>query len=157
MQRGVAQLGSALRSGRRGRRFKSCHPDSLNAGQRPVPPREERAFFLLDVTDASCLWPSAGDTVWVTVWTGAPSPPGRSSPWVKRGNCLRDACKTPPYISIFRLQVLGIPEVPRIAVAISSVTDRRPPYHHELHVHRNCYQRVEPGKTTKSTESLHTL
>src|SRR5699024_1043620 len=25
--RGVAQLGSALRSGRRGRRFKSCHPD----------------------------------------------------------------------------------------------------------------------------------
>jgi hypothetical protein len=27
--RGVAQLGSALRSGRRGRRFKSCHPDGL--------------------------------------------------------------------------------------------------------------------------------
>ena len=27
MPRGVAQLGSALRSGRRGRRFKSCHPD----------------------------------------------------------------------------------------------------------------------------------
>ena len=27
--RGVAQLGSALRSGRRGRRFKSCHPDHL--------------------------------------------------------------------------------------------------------------------------------
>lgn len=27
MHRGVAQLGSALRSGRRGRRFKSCHPD----------------------------------------------------------------------------------------------------------------------------------
>ena len=25
--RGVAQFGSALRSGRRGRRFKSCHPD----------------------------------------------------------------------------------------------------------------------------------
>ena len=25
--RGVAQLGSARRSGRRGRRFKSCHPD----------------------------------------------------------------------------------------------------------------------------------
>ena len=25
--RDVAQLGSALRSGRRGRRFKSCHPD----------------------------------------------------------------------------------------------------------------------------------
>ena len=27
MHRDVAQLGSALRSGRRGRRFKSCHPD----------------------------------------------------------------------------------------------------------------------------------
>src|SRR5919112_4811921 len=27
--RGVAQLGSALRSGRRGRRFKSCHPDAV--------------------------------------------------------------------------------------------------------------------------------
>ncbi len=25
--RGVAQLGRALRSGRRGRRFNSCHPD----------------------------------------------------------------------------------------------------------------------------------
>ena len=32
--RGVAQLGSALRSGRRGRRFKSCHPDHcISAGQ----------------------------------------------------------------------------------------------------------------------------
>jgi len=30
--RGVAQLGSALRSGRRGRRFKSCHPDSWLKG-----------------------------------------------------------------------------------------------------------------------------
>ena len=28
--RGVAQLGSALRSGRRGRRFKSCHPDHVS-------------------------------------------------------------------------------------------------------------------------------
>lgn len=27
MQRGVAQFGRALRSGRRGRRFKSCHLD----------------------------------------------------------------------------------------------------------------------------------
>ena len=33
-QRGVAQLGSALRSGRRGRRFKSCHPDAESAGRR---------------------------------------------------------------------------------------------------------------------------
>lgn len=31
--RGVAQLGSALRSGRRGRRFKSCHPDHFSWGQ----------------------------------------------------------------------------------------------------------------------------
>ena len=31
--RGVAQLGSALRSGRRGRRFKSCHPDHIKPGQ----------------------------------------------------------------------------------------------------------------------------
>ena len=29
MHRDVAQLGSALRSGRRGRRFKSCHPDHV--------------------------------------------------------------------------------------------------------------------------------
>ena len=28
--RGVAQLGSARRSGRRGRRFKSSHPDDVN-------------------------------------------------------------------------------------------------------------------------------
>ena len=32
--RGVAQLGSARRSGRRGRRFKSCHPDALLRGRR---------------------------------------------------------------------------------------------------------------------------
>jgi transposase len=32
-KRGVAQLGSALRSGRRGRGFKSRHPDPLRAGQ----------------------------------------------------------------------------------------------------------------------------
>lgn len=31
--RGVAQLGSARRSGRRGRRFKSCHPDQLIVAQ----------------------------------------------------------------------------------------------------------------------------
>ena len=31
-RRGVAQLGSALRSGRRGRRFKSGHPDHVIAG-----------------------------------------------------------------------------------------------------------------------------
>ena len=42
LPRGVAQLGSARRSGRRGRRFKSCHPDSRigpltcrDAGQGP--------------------------------------------------------------------------------------------------------------------------
>ncbi len=29
-QRDVAQLGRALRSGRRGRRFESCHPDHYN-------------------------------------------------------------------------------------------------------------------------------
>lgn len=28
-KRDVAQLGSALRSGRRSRRFKSCHPDNV--------------------------------------------------------------------------------------------------------------------------------
>jgi hypothetical protein len=30
LQRGVAQFGSALRSGRRGRRFKSGHPDQFS-------------------------------------------------------------------------------------------------------------------------------
>jgi hypothetical protein len=40
--RGVAQLGSARRSGRRGRRFKSCHPDEME------PPCSGRLrFFLL--------------------------------------------------------------------------------------------------------------
>ena len=32
-ERGVAQLGRARRSGRRGRRFKSCHPDSPKANR----------------------------------------------------------------------------------------------------------------------------
>ena len=38
LHRGVAQLGSALRSGRRGRRFKSCHPDHVFP-QVTAPPR----------------------------------------------------------------------------------------------------------------------
>jgi len=42
----------------------------------------------------------AGDTVWVTVWTGATSPPGRPSAWVKRGNRVCDACQM-PFISRF--------------------------------------------------------
>jgi hypothetical protein len=36
----VAQLGSALRSGRRGREFKSPHPDQKTAGHRPAPSAE---------------------------------------------------------------------------------------------------------------------
>ena len=40
MHRDVAQLGSALRSGRRGRRFKSCHPDH-DAGK-----ASKEAFFM---------------------------------------------------------------------------------------------------------------
>ena len=52
--RGVAQLGSARRSGRRGRRFKSCHPDSHGPGSNrnqgrsaspgAVPPRAVLVF-----------------------------------------------------------------------------------------------------------------
>src|SRR3984885_2854746 len=34
--RGVAQLGSALRSGRRGRGFESRHPDHVTAGEKPT-------------------------------------------------------------------------------------------------------------------------
>lgn len=36
--RGVAQPGRALRSGRRGHRFKSCHPDQLHLGPRRAGP-----------------------------------------------------------------------------------------------------------------------
>ena len=43
-RRGVAQLGSALRSGRRGRRFKSGHPDREVPGRRPDRPRGGRAI-----------------------------------------------------------------------------------------------------------------
>ena len=34
--RGVAQFGRALRSGRRGRRFKSCHPDEKERRENPM-------------------------------------------------------------------------------------------------------------------------
>ena len=40
VHRDVAQLGSALRSGRRGRRFESCHPALIIDG--PLPPRTAR-------------------------------------------------------------------------------------------------------------------
>src|SRR5699024_4052417 len=35
--RGVAQLGSACRSGRQGRRFKSCHPDHQGRAEDRIP------------------------------------------------------------------------------------------------------------------------
>jgi hypothetical protein len=41
-QRGVAQLGSALRSGRRGRGFKSRHPDQCFWAPRPCRPAHRR-------------------------------------------------------------------------------------------------------------------
>ena len=44
-KRRVAQLGRALRSGRRGRRFESCHADSL-AGARPEALIVSGLFFL---------------------------------------------------------------------------------------------------------------
>ena len=44
--RGVAQLGSALRSGRRGRRFKSCHPDQQNRRSEALCSSERRASLL---------------------------------------------------------------------------------------------------------------
>src|ERR671927_731027 len=53
--RDVAQLGSALRSGRRGRRFKSCHPD--HNGKRVSPrgdPLSGTPFFL-DLVSAQAL------------------------------------------------------------------------------------------------------
>src|SRR4051812_35261225 len=43
--RGVAQLGSARRSGRRGRRFKSCHPDPLLRGRRWRPLSRSRGSW----------------------------------------------------------------------------------------------------------------
>ncbi len=46
--RDVAQLGSALRSGRRGRRFKSCHPDQLFQIARHV------RFFIVE--ESGCLY-----------------------------------------------------------------------------------------------------
>ena len=42
--RDVAQLGRALRSGRKGRRFESCHPD-----QKTSKPREKRGFEVFDM------------------------------------------------------------------------------------------------------------
>jgi hypothetical protein len=51
----VAQLGSALRSGRRGRRFKSCHPDT---GQRPCPRQSDGAFAVDTAAKYSYCGPS---------------------------------------------------------------------------------------------------
>lgn len=50
----MAQLGSARRSGRRGRRFKSCHPDQSKA---PLTVVSERGFFMPSVS------PTSGDFV----------------------------------------------------------------------------------------------
>ena len=51
--RGVAQLGRALSSGGRGRRFKSCHPDSSG-------PWKHRFRGLVRGLSASCVHPRAG-------------------------------------------------------------------------------------------------
>ena len=60
--RGVAQLGSALRSGRRGRRFKSCHPDMISMSI------ENNRFFrqVLVVPPRSTVIGGASD---ITIWS----------------------------------------------------------------------------------------
>ena len=55
MHRDVAQLGSALRSGRRGRRFKSCHPDH-DAGK-----ASKEAFFMFQADKEKMLLFTAGN------------------------------------------------------------------------------------------------
>lgn len=71
--RSVAQSGRALRSGRRGRRFESCHSDQ----NKKTPPNG--AFFILHF---GCRM----RTVKVRLYVGANKPPRRSS----RHACPRD-------------------------------------------------------------------
>ncbi len=52
MFRDVAQPGSALRSGRRGRKFESCHPDTKKSAD------SRRLIFCLYVAGYHSAWPS---------------------------------------------------------------------------------------------------
>ena len=52
--RGVAQLGSARRSGRRGRRFKSCHPDQCDVSTRRLIPGSSGSRSPLAVRRRDC-------------------------------------------------------------------------------------------------------
>ena len=49
--RGVAQFGRALRSGRRGRRFKSCHLDHSNIKQNPQDCYSLGGFAVIEYID----------------------------------------------------------------------------------------------------------
>jgi hypothetical protein len=64
--RDVAQLGSALRSGRRGRRFKSCHPDQ----QKRVSPGRP-SFFIF-----GCILRRVQNP-WLVIFCRACPPPSR--------------------------------------------------------------------------------
>ena len=75
--RGVAQLGSARRSGRRGRRFKSCHPDSHEAGAPHGAPAS--SVFQAAVVNSSGATPvgTAVSASSPACWAGRRPPPQR--------------------------------------------------------------------------------
>ena len=57
LRRGVAQFGRALRSGRRGRRFKSCRLDHMKAPLKPEPLRFGRQWcFCYKLCIYACSW-----------------------------------------------------------------------------------------------------
>ncbi len=78
--RSVAQSGSAPRSGRGGRRFKSCHSDQLCTPAADFPQHLELLGFLKRpeytraYTDASCGWPRSAQDTRATTRRGSASP-----------------------------------------------------------------------------------
>ncbi len=65
LQRAVAQFGSALRSGRRGRRFKSCQPDQCDVSRHRRHPDLRVQVRVLFISVAS------GRGLWVRRWAGS--------------------------------------------------------------------------------------
>src|SRR5450756_1701701 len=85
-QRDVAQLGSALDWGSRGRRFKSCHPDSVFAGQRAVSLRRGGPRALWGANWGARVRPGRTWMFLEPLWT---------SPWSRDRVCRRRARWTP--------------------------------------------------------------
>ena len=131
----MAQLGRALRSGRRGRRFKSCRPDQL---LRECPPVRRELVLPVSVRPpgACCAWPNKSAAITITTTSASSTcwSPCSTSPIaaiaaleLKAARCRREASRRRCAVRSAPAKIgcgKGILVTPRVREIISMAEER---------------------------------